>query len=293
MSRAMIALLVCLSLSTAALAEDLEKAAIQGDEPTEPAAAAAASGQEKDFHAPVPAAEMDQMRKWEGSWKTVATFAKGGMMPEGGEAKGTYTSVRGLNGHAFIGDYKASGTGGDFAGHGVRMWDQATKKWKTWWYDSWVPGHADLSIGEVGSDGTFITESDSEYQGNKFKMRITERWTDDNKVEQAFESDLGKGWTAVMSIAYSRKGKWKEKPAAGEKSERKARKKKDKAEKSGEKSGKIDGAKSAGSGGVGVDDKADAAQKDAGEKPKDGKNSNKKDDTKPGKSGKEPGDDDE
>lgn len=217
MSKPILALLLCV-LASPLLAQA----------PGASAAPAGPPAPATNFVAPQPAPENEQMRKWEGSWKTVATFSRGGMMPEGGEARGSYTSVRGLNGHAFIGDYKASGTGGDLAGHGVRMFDPVSRTWKTWWYDSWVPGHVDLSIGEVGADGAFVTESDSEYQGNKFRVRITERWTDDNSVEQAYESDLGAGWVPVMSITYTRKGKWKEKPSPREKKAKRTRDEDDK-----------------------------------------------------------------
>lgn len=199
------------------------------------------------FEPPRPAEEMEQMRKWEGHWKTIATFAKGGVMPDGGEMKGSFSAARGLNGHAYFGDYSASGTMGEFKGHMVREFDPLTKKWKTWWFDSWVPGNADLSIGEVGADGVFITQSESENQGNKFKMRITERWPDDNKVDQVYESDSGSGWTPVMSITYTRKGKWKEKPAKkpeGEKSGKRRKKTEEKKpeDKKGEEK-KADGTK--------------------------------------------------
>lgn len=244
--------------------------ALFAQEPSPAPDASAAPGAPAKFEAPLPAPETEQMRKWEGQWKTVATFAKGGMMPNGGEAKGSYASVRGLNGHAFVGDYKATGTGGDFVGHGVRMFDPLTKKWKSWWYDSWVPGHADLSVGEVAPDGTFTTESDSEYQGNKFKMRIVERWTDDNKVEQAFESDLGQGWTPVMTIAYTRKGKWKEKPVPGAKKSRRGKNRKDE-DSDGDKPKDDEKGKSA-KGDAKADKPTDdkAAKDDASKKPKKG-----------------------
>lgn len=184
------------------------------------------------FAPPAPSEEMEQMRKWEGQWKTVATFAKGGVMTDGGEMQGSYSAARGLNGHAYFGDYSAKGTMGEFKGHMVREFDPISRKWKTWWFDSWVPGNADLSIGEVGPDGVFVTTSESENQGTKFKMRITERWPDDNKVDQVYESDSGAGWTPVMSITYTRKGKWKEKkkPSDSSKDEKSGKKKKKKEE---------------------------------------------------------------
>lgn len=174
------------------------------------------------FAPPEPAAEMDLMRKWEGTFKTQATFVKGAMLSEGGEAKGTFTVKRGLRGHAYVGEYLASGSGGDFEARSVRMYDPVTKKWKAWWFDSWVPGSATVSTGDLQPDGSFVSESESESGDKKLKMRMTEKWVDDNKVEQSYEADHGAGWQPVMNIVYARKGKWKEpRPKSPEKAEKK------------------------------------------------------------------------
>ena len=154
-----------------------------------------------------PSPEIQKLSKiMVGTWNAVETHEANEMMPAG-SSKGVEVVKAGPGGLSLISDYKATGTMGKFAGHGVMWWDEKEKAYRSMWCDNMTPGGC--MVGGTGKweGNDVVFNEEGEMMGKKYKMRET--MTDITPTSFTFHMDAatdGGEMKRTMSIKYSKAG---------------------------------------------------------------------------------------
>lgn len=164
-------------------------------------------GMEEMMKAAMPGAEHKMLAKWEGEWDATTKWRMDPSTPWQ-ESKATYSVKTMFEGRFIVGTFKGDMMGAPFTGMSHTGFNNVSKKFESTWFDSMSTGIM-MMHGTFDSSTktfTFTGESADPMSGKMKKSKMTEKWSDDNKVTLSmfdFGAD-GKEWEN-MQIVYTRK----------------------------------------------------------------------------------------
>ena len=145
-----------------------------------------------------PAAEMANLKVFDGSWTCEGTVSPGPMGP-GGAMKGAVTSQTDLGGYWQSGTVKSTGGGmpGAMEGRFQMTYDPGTKQYVLLWVDNMGARSEETSSGWVSDKMVFTGES--HMGGQKISVRDTFVKNADGSLKHDWEGQVEGKWTPFGS----------------------------------------------------------------------------------------------
>ncbi|MBV6459255.1 MAG: hypothetical protein HONBIEJF_02400 [Fimbriimonadaceae bacterium] len=151
---------------------------------------------------PVPA-EMSKVDYWVGEWTAKLTTY---MMGQKGSADSTVTYKKVLGGRHLHGMHSYKMDGMEMTGMQMLSYDASTKKWVSYWFDSFEPTGMEMT-GPLGSDKIVLVSKPTKTASmpNEFTMRATYTKKSDKSLDFKLEMKEAGDWQTLMEGTYTKK----------------------------------------------------------------------------------------
>ena len=161
-----------------------------------------AFAQEKPPSLPLP--EMQRLSKlYVGTWTYTESYAKSGMVPNGGVNTGVYTSELGPGGNSIFNHFHSQGPVGDFVGAFIMTWDPMEKAYKAFAFGDNFPGVI-VETGQFEGDA-LVYRGELAMGATKVGLRNVTRFAGDKITSEEYSSTNGGPEKLIVTVDAVRK----------------------------------------------------------------------------------------